>query len=142
MGGLHVYKKIMVPVDLGHQDRLEKALTTAATLSAQYGAPVTFVGVTTAAPGSVAHNPAEYSGKLQTFAESQAQAHGLTADSRSYVSHDPSTDLNRTLLQAAADTGCDLIVMASHVPGFGDHIRASHGGNIAANAPVSVFVVR
>ncbi len=137
-----MYSTIMVPVDLGHLDRLDKALTSAADLAKHYGAAVTLVGVTAAAPGAVAHNPAEYAGKLRGFADAFAAKHGVAVAAAAYTSHDPTRDLDKTLLAAAQEQGADLIVMASHVPGLPEHVFASHGGGVAAHAPVSVFVVR
>ena len=55
-----MYKRIMVPVDLTHAGDLTKALRTAADLAGHYGCPVTYVAVTAATPGPVAHNPAEF----------------------------------------------------------------------------------
>lgn len=137
-----MYAAIMVPVDLSHIDRLDKALTSAADLAKHYGAAITVVGVTAAAPGTVAHNPAEYAAKLQAFADALAAEHGVPVTAAAYTSHDPTRDLDKTLLAAAKEQGTDLIVMASHVPGLPEHIFTSHGGGVAAHAPVSVFVVR
>lgn len=137
-----MYKKIMVPVDLAHLDRLEKALATAADLAKHYGIPVCYVGVTAETPGPVAHTPHEFGQKLDAFGSTQAKTHGLTAETKAIASHDPSTDLGETLLHAIDSTGSDLVVMASHLPGFSDRIFSSNAGALAAHASVSVFVVR
>jgi len=137
-----VYKSIMVPVDLEHADRLEKALETAAGLSKQYRVPVCYVGVTAATPGRVAHTPQEYAGKLEAFGKAQAARHGIEASARMYVSHDPAVDLDKTLMKAIADVGADLVVMASHVPGLPEHVFATNAGYLANHANVSVFVIR
>lgn len=137
-----MYTKIMVPVDLAHLDRLDKALTTATDLARHYRIPVCFVGVTAETPTPVAHSPAEYRDKLEAFGARQAEQHGLDVTTASYSSHDPAVDLDRTLLAAAKDNGADLIVMASHVPGLADHMFTSHAGTVASQAEVSVLVVR
>ncbi|MDX1710182.1 MAG: universal stress protein [Rhodovibrionaceae bacterium] len=138
-----MYKKIMVPVDLAHIEKLEKALETAADLSKHYDIPVCYVGVTSSAPGQVAHTPKEFASKLKDFAAEQEKKYGLTSvDSKSYTSHDPSIDLDETLIDATGDTGSDLVVMASHVPGLPEHIFASNAGEVAMHAKVSVFVIR
>ena len=137
-----MYSKIMVPVDLGHVERLEKALKTAADLAKHYGAPVCYVGVTSAAPGSVAHNPAEFQQRLDELAAAQAKAHGAEVSTLEVVSHDPAVDLDSKLLDAVNETGADLVVMASHVPGVLEHIFGSNAGYVAGHAKVSVFVVR
>ena len=104
-----MYTKIMVPVDLTHVTQLEKALATAADLSKHYSIPICYVSVGAAAPGSVAHNPAEFAAKLEAFAHEQAIARGLSAvSSMAYTSHDPTVDLDQTLIKAIEETGSDL----------------------------------
>jgi nucleotide-binding universal stress UspA family protein len=137
-----MYTKIMVPVDLAHVDKLDKALTTATDLAKHYRIPVCYVGVTAEAPTSVAHTPKEYANKLAAFGASQAEQHGIEVTTKAYPSHDPSVDLDRTLIGAARENGADLIVMASHVPGLTDHIFHSNAGTVASYSKVSVFVVR
>jgi len=137
-----MYKKIMVPVDMAHLEALQKALKTAADLGRHYQIPVTYVAVTGPQPSSVAHNPEEFSGKLEAFAEAQAKAHGHEATAMPVVSHDPAIDLDDTLMKAIKQTGADLVVMQSHMPNITDYIWPSNGGTIATHSNVSVLVVR
>lgn len=137
-----MFTRIMVPVDLAHMPALGKSLDVAADMAKQHKLPVTYVGVTAAAPGSVAHNPAEYADKLAAFGAEQASENGIETDTKAVVSHDPSTDIDDALLKAVGETGADLVVMASHVPGLTDYLWPSNGGKIAAHASASVFVVR
>ncbi|GHF67992.1 universal stress protein [Seohaeicola zhoushanensis] len=137
-----MFTKIMTPVDLAHADRLERSLVCGAALARLWGIPVTYVGVTAQTPGSIAHNPEEYARKLAAFAEAQGAARQITAQSHAVVSHDPTADLDDVLLAAVKDTGADLVVMASHVPGLADYLWPSNGGKIAAHAAASVMVVR
>ena len=137
-----MYAKLMVPVDLAHIDRLDKAITTATDLAKHYQASICFVGVTVGSPTEVAHNPREYEDKLKAFGAAQSSAHGLEIETAAYSSHDPAADLDQVLIAAAKDKGADLIVMASHIPGFVDHVFASNAGAVASYADVSVFVVR
>lgn len=137
-----MFKRIMVPVDLAHAERLEKALGVAEDLAQHYGASVVYVGVAAATPSSVAHSPEEFAAKLTTFAEVRAAQTGVTAEAHAMTSHDPSTDLDPTLLKAVGETGADLVVMASHIPNITDYVWPSNGGTIAGHAKVSVMVVR
>jgi nucleotide-binding universal stress UspA family protein len=137
-----MFSKIMVPIDLRHTDQMEKALDVAAEMARHHGASVTYVGVTTSQPSSVAHTPAEYTRKLKAFAEQSGAAHGFAADARVYVSHDPAVDLDDTLLKAIGEVGADLVVMQSHVPGLQEYLWPSNGGAVATHAPVSVVIVR
>lgn len=137
-----MYSRIMVPIDLGHVADLEKARGVAAHLSKQFGAPVTYVGVTATAPTSVAHSPQEFEAKLKAFAEGEASSHGIEAGAHAVASRDPSIDLDDALLKAIKDTGADLVVMQSHMPNITDYVWPSNGGTVAARSDASVFVVR
>lgn len=137
-----MFTRIMVPVDLAHLDKQEKALECAAMLSRQYDAPITYVGVTTPTPGPLAHTPEEYDEKLGAFAAAQAELRGIKAQGHMAIAHDPTTDLDDVLLKQVSETGADLVVMASHVPGVTEYIWPSNGGKIAGHAKASVLVVR
>lgn len=137
-----MYEKIMVPVDLTHIERMGKALDTAADLAKHYGIPVCYVGVTVPMPSPVAHTPKEYAEKLARFGAEQAARLGVEVETATYTSHDPAVDLDEKLLEAVKATGSDLVVMASHVPGFPEHIFASNAGAVASHADVSVLVIR
>jgi nucleotide-binding universal stress UspA family protein len=137
-----MYKKIMVPVDLAHIERLDKAITTATDLAKHYDIPLCFVGVTAETPTEVAHTPKEFAQKLEKFGAELSRKHDLEINTAAYPSHDPAIDLDDTLIKAAQDNGADLIVMASHLPGLAEHIFASNAGAVASHAKVSVFVIR
>ncbi|MEL6576624.1 MAG: universal stress protein [Pseudomonadota bacterium] len=137
-----MFKRIMVPVDLGHLETLDKALAVTAQQAKLYEAPVTYVGVTMSAPSAVAHNPEEFGEKLAAFAAGEGSKHGIAADSRAVISHDTTIDLDDTLMKTANEMGADLIVMQSHVPGLADYIWPSNGGSVASHANASVMVVR
>lgn len=137
-----MFRSILVPIDLGHKEKLDKAISVAARLSSSEGATVTLCGVTSSAPGSVAHTPEEFARKLEEFAAAQSSARGVSFAARSVVSHDPSADLDDRLNEVAHEIGADLVVMASHVPGFLEHVISSHAGYLAAHTDISVMVVR
>jgi len=139
---MKLYKKIMVPVDLSHVGDLDKALKTAGTLAKQFSAPVIYTSVTAAAPSPVAHSPQEFEQKLSAFAAKEGASHGIDAEAKAIVSHDPTVDLDETLMKAVKDTGADLVVMQSHLPNLTDYIWPSNGGTIATHSSASVFVVR
>lgn len=137
-----MYHKIVVPVDLGHIERLPKALRTAADLARHYDAAIVFVSVTAETPTAIAHNPKEFGEKLAAFAREQARAYGIDASARAFASHDPAIDTDKTLMRAIDEIGADLVVMASHVPGVSDYLWAGHGATIAAHSDASVLLVR
>lgn len=136
-----MFTHIMVPVDLGHADKLETALRAAADLARHYGARVTYVGVSSAQPSAVAHTPKEYAEKLAKFAAMQAEVNEVAeVASHPIIAHDPAVDLDRKLEDAVHEIGADLVVMGSHIPKRFDF--GSHGGRIASHTDVSVMLVR
>ena len=137
-----MYRTILVPVDLSHTDKLNKALATAADLSRQYGASLHLVSVTAGTPGAAAHTPHEFEEKLRAFAAAQSARLGTSFAALTVTSPDPAVSLDQEIDKAARQIGADLIVMASHVPGFAEHIFASNAGYLASHSALSVFVVR
>ena len=132
----------MVPVDLAHTDKLDKALTVAADLAKYHDAELFVAGVTQSVPTEIAHTPEEYLARLSAFAADQSEIHGVSFKPHSEVSHDITVDLEAALRRAADAVEADLIVMASHVPGLAEYVFASHAGYLASHASISVFVVR
>nr|WP_269585485.1 universal stress protein [Roseibium sp. Sym1] len=137
-----MFKKILIPIDLSHADKLEKAVSTGAYLAKQDNLPVVFTAVTTAAPGPLAHTPDEFRKKLDAFAAEQGTKHEVQASGHAVFTHDPTIDLDEGLLQAVHETGADLVVMQTHIPNIADHLWPSNGGRLASHADVSVFLVR
>jgi nucleotide-binding universal stress UspA family protein len=136
------YTHIMVPIDLEHADRIGKAIDTALALAVQFGTKLTFVGVTSELPGRAAHNPAEFEDKLSALALRHGEGLPHGAQSKIYIAHDPTAQIDGILLDAIKDVGADLVVMASHIPNVMNAIWPSHGGKMASHADISVFVVR
>jgi hypothetical protein len=58
----------MIPVDLAHLDQMDKSIAFATDLAKLYGAEVFVVSVTATTLTEIAHNPAEFSEKLDAFA--------------------------------------------------------------------------
>lgn len=137
-----MFKKIMTPVDMAHRGDLKKALACSADLARHYGAEVVYVGVTAATPSATAHTPEEFRTRLDAFAAEQAKEHGIKTSADMVLSHDPTVDVDDALLGAVAQTGADLVVMASHVPNVLDYIWPSNGGKLAEHAKCTVMVVR
>jgi nucleotide-binding universal stress UspA family protein len=132
----------MVPVDLAHADKLGKALETAADLAKHYGAALHIAGVTSSAPSAVASSPEDFAGHLREFAAEQSQRHGVKFDSSAVTTPDPAVDVDDALQRLIEEQGTDLVVMASHVPGFADYVFASRAGFLASHTSITVMVVR
>ncbi|WJS03674.1 universal stress protein [Roseibium aggregatum] len=138
----HLFTKILVPIDLSHADKLEKAIATGAYIAKTNSIPVVFAAVTSNTPSALAHTPDEFREKLAAYAAAEGQKHGITATGHAVFSHDPAVDLENAILKAVHDTGADLVVMATHIPQVPDHFWPSNGGRVASHADVSVFLVR
>ncbi|NNE88090.1 MAG: universal stress protein [Silicimonas sp.] len=138
-----MYSRILVPVDMENSDQLTKALDLAAQTAKASDATVVYIDVVDAVPTMSAHTDGEkMTERLDAFAAAQAKAHGIKTSDHIVLRGDLHPNLGKDIVKAAKDGGCDLIVMASHVPGFVDHFLTSHAGYVASHAPMSVYVVR
>ena len=137
-----MYSKLIIPVDLKHVDQMDKALSVSAEIGKLFGATLHIVGVTSTAPSETARTPDTFNEKLTAYANVKSEAFGAIFEAHTEVSHDPSVDLDDVLQKAAKTIGADLIVMASHIPGFAEHFVSSNAGYVASHSPISVFVVR
>jgi nucleotide-binding universal stress UspA family protein len=137
-----MFQPIIAPVDLAHKEGLRAALDCACDLARHSGAKLTFAGVTSTMPGSVARTPEEYLEKLKAFAQAEGETHRIETGHHSVVSHDPAVEIDEAILRAVGETEADLVVMASHIPGALDYVWPSNGGKVAAHAKCSVMLVR
>ena len=135
--------RILVPVDLKNTDKLTKALDIAARLAKEHDATVVYVGVVDAVPTmSKVPEGEKVADELGGFAAQQAQARQIKTEAHVTLRGDLHLNIGSEVIQAAKDKACDLIVMASHVPGLVEHILSSNAGYVASHAPMSVYVVR
>lgn len=137
-----MFSKIMVPVDLRGGEIVDRALDVAVDLAKLYGAEIVLVSLTSQvvdAPNAGAESAHE---KLSRLAEQVAERAGTSAIAHNIFSPDVAAELDAILLEAVKDTGADLVVVGSHIPGFMEYLFSSHAGNLAAHAKTSVFVVR
>lgn len=137
-----MYKNLLVPVDLEHPDQVSKALAVGADLAKHYGATLTAVSVTMSGPSAVARNPEEFGEKLTAYASAKASELGVSIATKVMVSHDITIDIDDMLQEAATELNIDLVVMASHVPGFKEYVFASRAGYLASHTDTSVLIVR
>lgn len=138
-----MFKRILVPVDLTNIDRLEKALDLAARTAKENDAKVVYVGVVDAIPTTSTRTEGDkLKALLDDFAAEQADTHGIQVSDHIALRGDLHMNVGSDIIDAAKQTNCDLIIMASHVPGIKEHIFSSNAGYVASHAPVSVYVVR
>ncbi len=137
-----MYEKIGIPVDLSHEQQLDKALETAAALASATGASLHLVSVTSRSPGPVAHNPEEFAERLAAFAEKRSKQFDTVFTPHVVVCNDPSAELDESLDAWFHEHGVDLVVIASHVPGYREYVFSSNAGWLASHTDLSVLVVR
>lgn len=138
-----MYSRILVPVDLEHADKLGKALDLAAKTAKEHDATVFYVGVVDAVPNaSTQTEGSKAKALLDDFAADQAHRYGIKVSDHVALRGDLHLNIGKDVIDSATKFDCDLIVMASHVPGLKEHIFASNAGYVASHAPMSVFVVR
>lgn len=138
-----MYSRILVPVDLDKVDMLTKALDLAGQTAKQNNAEVIYVDVVDAVPTMSTRTEGEQvADSLKNFVSEQATRHGISTTGEIALRSDLHLNVGSDIIKAANETDCDLIVMASHVPGFKDHIFSSNAGYVASHAPMSVYVVR
>lgn len=138
-----MYSRILVPVDLDHADKLDKALELAAKTAKEHDATVIYVGVVDAVPTTSKRTEGSKTrALLDEFAAEQAHKYAIKVADHVELRGDFHLNIGAEVIDAAKKTDCDLIVMASHIPGLKEHILASNAGYVASHAPMSVFVVR
>lgn len=118
----------MVPIDLERFDHPENALKSSSHLSKHHDQVVRCVGITGTVPDFIAHNPAEFTKRQKAFAQERMHNRGHHVTASAVTSHDPSTDLNDTLIASVGDLWADLVVMASHIPDRTGSPSRAHGG--------------
>ncbi|MFY0692496.1 MAG: universal stress protein [Paracoccaceae bacterium] len=135
-----MYKNILVPVELGHDDATHQAIEVARELRAKEGA-ITFLNVIEDLPGyasqyvssdirkSALEETQDYLGSLEKEVPS----------SRSLVIHGHSA---RSILDFADEHGIDCIVIASHKPGVPDYFLGGTAARVVRHAKCAVHVVR
>lgn len=138
-----MYTRILVPIDLENVDHLENALALASKTAQEHDATVVFTNVVDAIPTTSPITEGEkVADKLHAFAQAQTKLRGIRATEQVTLRGDLSLNLGKDIIATAKEQTCDLIIMASHVPGLKDHILSSHAGYVASHAPMSVYVIR
>jgi nucleotide-binding universal stress UspA family protein len=139
-----MFKQIVVPVDLSHLEKSTRMIGQAKELADQSSAAMHLVNVVADLPGYVtAQIPAD----LRINAEKEAETalrdlvtqHGLPDTTVVKILHGSPA---REIVRHAKDTGADVIVIASHTPGFSDYLLGSVASSVVRHASCSVVVLR
>ncbi len=135
-----MYKNILVPIDVSHQERHELAVKAARVL-ADEGAKITALSVVEPIPayvgisGMMPEIDSQVKETVRESLEGFAAGHGV----ETIVLHgSPGTEI----VEYAKETGVDCIVIASHKPGFGDFLLGSTAARVVRHADCCVHVLR
>ncbi len=135
-----MYKNILLPVALEHNNNVNKAVSIAQKLLDDDG-QITAVHVIEAIPEfASAHLPDNYQEKRQTeaMAALKAQLEGVN-DFKAMV---VTGHAGRSILDFAEQHGNDCIIIASHQPGFQDFFLGSTAARVVRHAKCAVHVIR
>lgn len=136
-------KTILVPIDIAQMEAGANALELARDLANTHECKFILLNVVAPVPGYLAMIPAG----IHETALSDAAArlneivseHGIPDISKVVVREGrPATEI----LEFAKETGADLIVIASHDPGFVDYFLGSVAARVVRHAHCSVLVAR
>ena len=141
-----MYKDILLPVDLGNVDTQHKAVATAIDYAKGHGSTLHIMTVVpdfglslvgTYFPEGYEHKIVEDTNtRLHEFAKENVPK-GIKI--QHIVGHGT---IYQEILNAAVETGCDLIIMASHRPELQDYLLGPNASRVVRHANCSVLVVR
>lgn len=136
-----MYKKILVPVALDHEENIASAISVARVL-ADSKAEITLLHVMEEVPSFIAtqipagtfeNNRKEVVAHLAGMAKNA----GGGLKSEVVIGH-----ASRTILEFAEQTGADCIVISSHRPGLQDYFLGSTAARVVRHATCAVHVIR
>jgi nucleotide-binding universal stress UspA family protein len=142
---VHMYKSILVPIDLAETDVAKPAIAQAATLSHIFNATVRLLNVMPITPVMLAeYVPADFdSQQLESSQQTLAAvARDCGIDSSRVSSVVRQGGIYHEILEEAAEIKADLIVMTSHRPAMRTYFLGSNAGHVVRYAKCSVLVVR
>ncbi|GHD63729.1 universal stress protein UspA [Thalassobaculum fulvum] len=141
-----MYADIMLAVDLVNADTQLKAVGTAVKLAQTFGARLHVITVVPDYGMSIVGGYFTKDHERQAIEHANKALHAFVAEHvpteiklQHIVGHGT---IYQEILRYAADTGCDLIVMASHRPELGDYLLGPNAARVVRHAGCSVMVVR
>ena len=144
-GGIVMYKKILVPVDLADTDLVKPAIETAVSMARMSHGTVRLINVLPMTPVMLAeYVPPDFDVQQRKSSEEAlaiiAHETGLDAAHVSYAVRQGG--IYHEVLEEAKDFDADLIVMSSHRPAMRTYFLGSNAGHVVRYAKCSVLVVR
>lgn len=140
-----MYKKILVPVDLGENDMTKLGLDAALALARPNGAELRLINVQPLVPiALIDYIPPNFDEETREATEKELAAACAALD---YPREKVSSIVRfgaiyPEVLAEAEDWGADLIVVGSHRPTMATYLLGSNAKTIVRHAKCSVLVVR
>jgi len=138
------FKRILVPVDLGHDSSWREALPTAVDQAQHAGANLHIVTVIPEEPPQLSWLPEDYTEKMIAHAKPKLdeliEAHVPAVVSTEQ--HVRQGSIYKEIVDLAHELEIDLIVMASHRPQLKDYLLGPNAARVVRHAECSVMVIR
>ncbi|MGL4415628.1 universal stress protein [Roseinatronobacter monicus] len=137
-----MYGRIIVAVDLEQIEQGRELLTRAASLL-DAGGEIRLLHVLEEVPGYIAAElPSDISGRRRAEAAVELRAMIDPQDDLRVAHEVRHGAASGQIIQAAEDSGADLIMIASHKPGLRDYFIGSTAARVIRHAKCSVLVER
>ena len=139
-----MFKKVLVPIDLSHEQKTEALLSAAKTVAQQNDCELTLINVIAQVPSYVeVEVPADLEAKVSADVtrrlQGLAEKFSLPPSSEIKVVHG---NAPHEIVELAEEIGADLILIASHQPEFSDYLLGSVSAKVVRHARCSVLVLR
>ncbi|HEY9081599.1 universal stress protein [Magnetovibrio sp.] len=140
-----MYRRILLPIDLGHVASNDKVISIAVEMARHWQGEIHAVTVVPPISSMVAPYLPQ-SVEMDTVHDVEAR---LTDLLKASIPDDIKVSLRvvegavyHEILHEAKKWQADVIVIASHKPELGDYLLGSNAAKVVRHAPMSVFVVR
>ena len=141
-----MFKKILLPIDLGDLDSSQKAVATAIELSRTGGARLHLLCVVPGYSMSIVSQYFPEGFEEKSLVEAATQLDDFITKNIPAEIASPAIVANGTvykeILRVAGEIGCDVIVIASHRPELKDYLLGPNASRVVRHADCSVMVVR
>ena len=136
-----MYKTILVPIEMAHVAE-GKAIIDVAAEHVSDGAKIILLNVVEDIPSwAAAQIPKDVMDRSQQYAEDELKGIANSSGMKLETLVRRGQPYN-TILEVAKEKNVDLIIVASHRPGFQDYFLGSTAAKVVRHATCSVLVVR
>ena len=139
-----MFKKILVPIDLEHENAGSRVLPAAKKLAIDNGAEVTLIHVMPTIPGFIAKDiPAgrerRVSEDTKLELKALAEKFSLPGDVQIHVAQG---GVYPQIIKCASEIDAEAILLSSHRPGLSDYLLGSNAARVVRHSKCSVIVLR